>query len=207
MKIKAYFSEVAEQWDNMRVNFFSDSLREKVLSLIGTVHGNTAADIGAGTGFMTEGLLRMGLKVIAVDQSSEMLDVLKKKLAHTDRLECRVGESENLPLVDASVNYVFANMYLHHVESPQTAIMEMVRILKPGGKLVITDLDEHQFLFLRTEHHDRWMGFQRSNVEAWTIAAGMKNVQVTCARENCCAQSACDNGQAKISIFVASGEK
>ncbi len=207
MKSKEYFSEVAEQWDNMRANFFSESLREKALSLTNVLPGNTAADIGAGTGFMTEGLLRKGLQVIAVDQSSAMLDVLKKKFAHYQGLDCRVGESENLPIVDASVHYVFANMYLHHVESPQTTIMEMVRILKPGGKLVITDLDEHQFMFLRTEHHDRWMGFQRSNVEAWLIAAGMKKVQVTCASENCCAQSACGDDQAKVSIFVASGEK
>lgn len=207
MESKEYFSEIAEQWDDIRANFFSESLREKALSLTNVARGNTAADIGAGTGFMTEGLLQQRLQVIAVDQSSEMLNVLKKKYANYEGLDCRVGESENLPIVDASVNYVFANMYLHHVESPQTTIMEMVRILKPKGKLVITDLDEHQFMFLRTEHHDRWMGFRRSNVEAWLITAGMKNVQVTCASESCCAQSACGNDQAKISIFVASGEK
>lgn len=207
MESKEYFSEVAEQWDNMRTRFFSESLREKALTLTNVLPGNTAADIGAGTGFMTEGLLRKGLQVIAVDQSPEMLDVLKKKFAHYQGLDCRVGESENLPIVDASVDYVFANMYLHHVESPQTTIMEMVRILQPGGKLAITDLDEHQFMFLRTEHHDRWMGFKRSNVEAWLITAGLKNVLVTCASENCCAQSECGNDQAKISIFVASGEK
>ena len=123
---------MAVQWDNMWANFFSESLREKALSLTNAVQGNTAADIGAGTGFITEGLLRQGLQVIAVDQSSEMLNVLKKKFAHYEGLECRVGELENLPIVDVSVNYVFANMYLHHVESPQTTIMKMVRILKPG---------------------------------------------------------------------------
>jgi len=207
MESKQYFSEVAEQWDNMRANFFSESLRDKALSLINSVEGNTAADIGAGTGFMTEGLLRQGLRVVAIDQSAEMLEVLKKKFARHEGLDCRVGESEHLPIDDASVDYVVANMYLHHVESPKSTIMEMVRIVKPGGKLVITDLDEHQFTFLQTEHHDRWMGFKRSSVEAWLLSAGMKNVQVTCASENCCAQSACGNAEARISIFAAFGEK
>jgi len=207
MESKQYFSEVAEQWDSMRANFFSESLRDKALSLINTAEGNTAADIGAGTGFMTEGLLRQGLQVVAIDQSAEMLEVLKKKFSRYEGLDCRVGESEHLPIDDASVDYVFANMYLHHVESPMTTIMEMVRIVKPGGKVVITDLDEHQFAFLQTEHHDHWMGFKRSNVEAWMLSAGMKNVQVTCASENCCTQSACGNTEAKISIFAAFGEK
>lgn len=207
MKSKKYFSEVAEQWDNMRAGFFSESLREKSLSSTNLIQGRSAADIGAGTGFMTEGLLQRGLRVIAVDQSSEMLDVLERKFAHCEGLDCRVGESENLPLADSCVDYVFANMYLHHVESPQATIMEMVRILKPGGKLVITDLDEHQFIFLRTEHHDRWMGFNRSSVEVWLATAGMKNIQVTCAGEDCCSQSTCNNDQATISIFLASGDK
>jgi len=48
-------------------------------------------------------------------------------------------------------------MYLHHVEDPPAAIKEMVRILKPGGKIVITDADEHNYEFLRTEQQDRWL--------------------------------------------------
>ena len=49
------------------------------------------------------------------------------------------------------MDYVFANMYLHHVDLPQVAIEEMARVLKPGGKVIITDMDEHDFDFLRKE--------------------------------------------------------
>ncbi|WP_432734492.1 class I SAM-dependent methyltransferase [Maridesulfovibrio sp. FT414] len=207
MGSKEYFSEVAENWDSMRSGFFSESLREKALSLVNVQQGRAAADIGAGTGFLTEALLEKGLEVISVDQSSEMLAVLKRRFGHYKGLDCRIGESENLPVADASIDYVFANMYLHHVEDPSKTISEMARLLKPGGKLAITDLDEHEFMLLLTEQHDRWMGFKRSRVEAWLIAAGLKNVQVTCASENCCADSSCGSGQARISIFVAYGEK
>jgi ubiquinone/menaquinone biosynthesis C-methylase UbiE len=98
-------------------------------------------------------------------------------------------------------------MYLHHVASPPQAIKEMVRLLKPGGKLVITDLDAHNFEFLRTEQHDRWLGFRREDVRRWFTAAGLKNVVVDCVGENCCAQSSCGCQSASVSIFVASGEK
>jgi len=201
-----YFDRVAHQWDEMRKSFFSEAVRERALSVAGVEKGRIAADIGAGTGFITEGLVRKGLRVIAVDRSEAMLAEMKKKFEPSDEIDYRVGDAEKLPIPDGAVDYVFANMYLHHVESPLKAIMEMVRILKPGGKLVVTDLDEHTFEFLKEEHRDRWMGFRREDIERWFKESGLRNVSVECVGEDCCAQSSCGE-YARISIFVASGEK
>jgi ubiquinone/menaquinone biosynthesis C-methylase UbiE len=207
MGSKEYFDEVANQWDKMRSEFFSENLREKALKTADVRKGLTAADIGAGTGFMTEALLNKGLNVIAVDESKEMIQIMKTKFAKVCNAEYRIGESETLPIEDEGVDFTFANMYLHHVESPLNAINEMSRILKPGGKLVITDLDVHDFEFLRTEQNDRWMGFKREDISSWFIQAGLKNVKVDCADENCCSSSSCGCTEAKISIFIAQGTK
>ena len=69
-------------------------------------------------------------------------------------------------------------MYLHHVERPAVAIAELYRTLKDGGKLIITDLDKHNFDFLVTEQNDRWMGFERPDIVQWFEAAGFKEVTV-----------------------------
>ena len=207
MSSRAYFEQVASQWDQMRQGFYSESVRDKALSIAGVEEGRTAADIGGGTGFMTEGLVAKGLRVIAVDQSESMLATMKSKFAGTDAVDYRVGDADRLPIADQEVDYAFANMYLHHVDSPPTAIREMARTLKRGGKLVITDLDKHGFEFLRQEHHDRWMGFDREEVKRWLEEAGLLNVVVGCADEACCAESDCGDRFAAISIFVASGEK
>ena len=145
--------------------------------------------------------------MIAVDRSEAMLVEMRKKFSRAEGIEYRLGEAEKLSIPDEAVDYVFANMYIHHVESPPKAIKEMVRILKPGGELVITDMDEHEFKFLKEEHHDRWMGFKREDVRRWFEEAGLKNVIVDCVGESCCAQSSCGDESASISIFVASGEK
>ncbi|MBI3963352.1 MAG: methyltransferase domain-containing protein [Deinococcus sp.] len=207
MSSKPYFDAVAQQWDQMRQSFFSEAVREKAIAVAGVQPGKLAADIGAGTGFITQGLLQNGLQVIAVDQSEAMLMEMKRKFAGAKGLDCRLGQAGSLPIPDATVDYVFANMYLHHVESPPQAIQEMVRTLKPGGKLVITDLDEHNYEFLKAEHHDRWMGFKREDVKRWFEAAGLQQIDVDCVGQNCCAQSSCGTESASISIFVASGEK
>jgi len=207
MSSKQYFEQVANQWDQMRQNFFSEKVREMAYVAANVQAGKLAADIGAGTGFIVEGLVQKGLRVIAIDQSEAMIEEMKRKYKALDVVDCRIGESENLPIENGTVDYVFSNMYLHHVESPPRAIEEIVRVLKKGGKIVITDLDEHEYEFLRTEQHDRWMGFKREDIKRWFIEAGLSNVKIDCVGENCCADSSCGSEIARISIFVASGEK
>ncbi len=207
MNSKKYFEKVARQWDQMRTSFFSDNVREKALAAANLKSGQLAADIGAGTGFITEVLVQMGLKVIAVDQSRAMLDEMKKKLSRFDTIDYRIGESNALPIQDETVDAIFSNMYLHHVESPPVAIKEMARVLKTGGKIVITDMDEHEYEFLRKEHNDRWMGFKREDIVRWLNEAGLQNVQIDCIGEDCCAESDCGDKKATVSIFITCGTK
>lgn len=204
---KDYFDEVSSNWDNMRNNFFSNDVRQVAYKTANVEAGKIAADIGAGTGFITEGLIEKNIKVIAVDQSEEMLNLLKEKFSYYKDINCIQGIGEKIPIEDSSVDYVFANMFLHHVENPGIVIKEMQRILKTGGKLVITDLDEHNFEFLRTEQYDVWMGFDRKDIIEWFKDAGLKKITVDCVGSNCCADSKCGSDKASISIFVAYGEK
>ncbi len=203
---KDYFDAIGPDWDKLRESFYSPRVRERALAVAAVEAGREAADLGAGTGFITEALLQREVRVIAVDQSAVMLEALRHKYPWPERVDTRVGEAERLPIADAAVDYAFANMYLHHVDDPAAAIGEMVRILKPGGRLVVTDLDAHDFEFLRREHHDRWMGFERQDVRRWFRAAGLTDVKVDCVGEQCCAVS--ERGlPAAISIFVASGTR
>ena len=207
MGSKPYFDDIAQRWDTVRQSFFSDRVREVALARADVRPGLLAADVGAGTGFLTEAMLRWGLRVIAVDQSQAMLKELVRRLGHPEGVECRAGEAESLPLADAEVDRVFANMYLHHVESPPAAVREMARVLRPGGTLVLTDADEHSHEFLRTEQHDRWLGFKREDVRRWFEEAGLEDVAVDCVGENCCSKSQGTGESAAISIFVAVGRK
>lgn len=198
MNSRNYFDTVAPRWDEMRRRFYSDAVREKAYAAAGVRADTVAADIGTGTGFISEGLLARGVRVIAVDQSPAMIEELRRKLPNVDG---RIGEAERLPIEDCAVDFAFANMYLHHVEHPAVAIREMARILKPGGRIVITDLDEHPYESLKEEHHDRWMGFPRKDVEGWLAQAGLGGVRTDCVGERCC------DDTASIGMFLAVAEK
>ncbi len=204
---KDYFDTIAGDWDTMRRSFFSDEVRETAFRLADIAPGSTAADIGAGTGFITEGLMEHQVNVYAVDQSQQMLDLLQEKLCSKGSITCIAADGSSIPIPDRRMDYVFANMYLHHTESPLAAIKEMYRILTPGGKLVITDLDAHDHLFLQTQQHDVWMGFERNKIIEWLTHAGFTHAEVTCVGCNCCADSTDSEEEASISIFAANAVK
>ncbi|MHA2031266.1 MAG: SAM-dependent methyltransferase, partial [Candidatus Kariarchaeaceae archaeon] len=83
---------------------------------------------------------------------------------------------------------------------------EMSRITRSGGKVVITDMDKHDFDFLEDEHYDRWKGFDRSDLQSWYKTSGLKNIQVLSTEEKCSTEST-SGDKASITVFVAIGEK
>ena len=98
-------------------------------------------------------------------------------------------------------------MYLHHCPDPAAAIREMARVLKLGGRLVITDMDAHTHAWMRVEMADEWLGFDRGQIKAWLREVDLVNVLVDCTSQ-CCASSQVDPGDAtKINVFVATGSK
>ncbi len=88
-------------------------------------------DLGAGTGKLTTRLVERGLDVVAVDPIAEMLDVLRAALPATPAL---LGTAEHIPLPDNSLDAVLVAQAWHWFD-PDRAVAEVVRVLRPGGRL------------------------------------------------------------------------
>jgi ubiquinone/menaquinone biosynthesis C-methylase UbiE len=204
---RGYFDEIAPQWDDMRRTYFSERVRDRAFSEARVQPRTLAVDVGVGTGFITEGLIAHGVEVLAIDESLPMLQVLRRKASGAAGLHCCIGNAERLPVRAGAVDYVFANMCLHHVVHPAAAIGEMARTLTKGGTLIITDCDEHEFAFCLEEQADLWMGFKREDIIAWFAEAGLRDITVGSTGERCCVPSNSTDNCADISIFVARGTK
>lgn len=202
---QAYFDAVAGQWDEMRRQFFGDGVRRAAIEAARITPGAVVVDVGTGTGFLAEAVLDAGARVIGVDASEGMLDQVRRRLSGR-AFEARAGDVEALPLADGEADAVLANMVLHHAPDPPRAIGEMTRVLKPGGTVVITDADSHTHEWLRTEQHDRWLGFEREDVARWFRDVGLEEVSVSDTHEICSPSSECGT-KAAITIFLAHGRK
>ncbi len=201
-----YFASVADQWEEIRAGYFTEHMRDAAIAKAALKDGAVVADVGTGTGFVAAGLAPHASKVYGFDASSEMLEAARKNLASFSNVELKQSAGDALPVPEATLDGVFANMYLHHAPDPLKAITEMVRTLKPGGVLCITDLDTHTHEWQREQMADVWLGFDRGQIRAWFVEAGLEQIDVDCAEGTC---NACgpDGSVEPLSIFVAIGRK
>jgi ubiquinone/menaquinone biosynthesis C-methylase UbiE len=117
---RQYFESVAHKWDEMRRLFFGEGVRNAAIAAANIASSSIVADVGTGTGFIAEGALAAGARVIGVDSSDRMLAEARKRFAE-NRFEARAGDIESLPLSTAEVDVVLANMVLHHAPDPSSA--------------------------------------------------------------------------------------
>jgi ubiquinone/menaquinone biosynthesis C-methylase UbiE len=208
-----YFEQVAENWDEMSAKYFNSAIREAAIAKAYLRPEMVVADIGSGTGYLAAALAPIVRQVHVVDRSPAMLDVAKKNLNAFSNIEYHQSEGTNLPFDADRLDAVFANMYLHHMADPAAAIREMVRVLRPGGRLVITDKDAHAHSWLKEEMADVWQGFEREQVRGWLAEAELVNVIVDSTGQCCCAESSNpalseDEGRnVTMSVFVATGTR
>jgi ubiquinone/menaquinone biosynthesis C-methylase UbiE len=202
---REYFDQIADKWEEMRRAFFGEGVRRAAIAAAAVTPGSVVADVGTGTGFLAEAALDAGAQVIGIDNSDGMLAEVSNRFTGR-RFEARRGDTDALPIENGAVDAVVANMVLHHAPDPQAAIREMARVLKPGGRLVITDADSHDHEWLRTEQHDRWLGFARNDIDRWFREANLRDVSVGDTHEICSPTSSCGT-KAAITIFLASGRK
>jgi SAM-dependent methyltransferase len=129
------YREWAETYD-LPGNPLIDLEEPAVTRLLEPLPAGVALDVAAGTGRYARRLAALGHRTLAVDLSSAMLRGLSD-LADVDRA---VGDMTALPVADAAVDVVVCSLALTHLPKLEPAIAEIARVLRPGGRAVLSDI-------------------------------------------------------------------
>lgn len=176
-EVKEFFERVAGDWDAMRLAYYDERVIEKMAEVSGLGESSRVADVGTGTGFVAAGLAPRVERVVGIDDAPAMLEVAGENLRAlgASNVGLVVGEASRLPLGDGVVDAAFANMVLHHAEDPEAMIGEMARVVRPGGTVALTDEVAHPYAWMREEHADVWLGFEREQVARYFAAVGLED--------------------------------
>ncbi|WP_442601039.1 MerR family transcriptional regulator [Paenibacillus sp. KN14-4R] len=119
--------------------------------------GEIGLEIGVGTGNLARRFVEQSIQMIGIDQSKEMLKQCRLKLPD---METKIGNFLAIPCLDGQFDFVVTSFAFHHLTDEQKplALAEMRRVLKPHGRICITDLifEDEEARLLAMEHHNKY---------------------------------------------------
>ena len=139
------------------------------------------ADLGCGEGYLTIEAARWARRVIGVDRAPGVL-ARAKALAARKRITnitWKRGELDKLPLDDASIDVALLSQALHHAVDPAQTLAEVIRILRPDGRLLLLDLKAHDESWVREKLGDQWLGFSEDQLRRLLTHAGFEDIHIT----------------------------
>jgi len=146
------FAEKASMWDsNPQVRALADLFSAELDKIVPDHSGLTILEFGCGTGLVGLRYAEKAASLDMVDASPAMLDVLRAKeearatpvTVHEGTLSMIVGRA----VAPESVDWVISNMALHHVEDIPALIGDLQRLIKPGGRVIIGELESESGTF------------------------------------------------------------
>ena len=144
------FDGVAKTYDraNDLLSFGSARVwRKQVAKLVDPQKGQTILDLAAGTGASSVAFLKEGVRVVAADFSMGMLEEGRKR---HPQIEFVFADATKLPFRAEEFDTVTISFGLRNVENTELALSEMLRVLKPGGKLVVCEFSTIPNKFLHS---------------------------------------------------------
>lgn len=177
-KSQEFFRTAAGQWDSVREELFG--AHPELPALLALAEPTwVVGDLGCGTGQLAEELAPYVARVVAVDESPDMLEAVRRRLGTLESgdVEVRDGRLESLPVEDGELDVALFSLVLHYVPEPGRALEEAARALRPGGRVLVIDMVAHGREEYRERMGHQWQGFTEEQVKEWLMAAGFEGVR------------------------------
>ena len=177
------YSQAAKDYDT-KWAFYVESTTRETLKRLAVKPKDRVLDVGCGTG---ELLARLAARypdatLAGVDPVPAMLEVARTKLS--DKVDLRVGWADELPWPNNSFDVIVSCNMFHYITHPVAAVREMERVVRPGGRIVITDWCDDYLacrlctLYLRLRSKAHFKTYRQAECAALLEQAGHRTARI-----------------------------
>jgi ArsR family transcriptional regulator len=152
------------------------------LGVAGLLRLGDALDVGCGDGAAAGAIAAQCRSLVCVDRDPRMVEATRERLASQPHAKVIEADAQDLPLGDGSFDVALVFHTLTYAERPAKVLAECARVLRPGGRLVLLCLDEHQQQALTAPYGERHAGFSPRRVREMLRRAGLevRSAEVAC---------------------------
>ena len=172
-----FFAGAAAEWDRLRSELYGDDFTTAAL-LAMLPPQLVVADLGCGSGAVIQTLSPHVRQVIGIDNNGAMLKAARKRLTGLANVDLRKGDVAQLPMDAGTCDAALLLLVLTYVPDVGAAVREAVRVLKPGGRLVIVDLFPHDRDDFRRQLGQVHAGFEPRQMTQLLGDAGLGDASV-----------------------------
>ncbi|MFB6093170.1 MAG: methyltransferase domain-containing protein [Haloquadratum sp.] len=138
---RLFYKYLSKVYDRINPFIWNEEMRDEALEWFAIEAGDRVLDVGCGTGFATEGLLRYTDDVHGLDQSAHQLAKAFEKFGTTDEVRFYRGDAERLPFADDAFDAVWSSGSIEYWPNPVAALSEFRRVVRPGGRVLVVGPD------------------------------------------------------------------
>ncbi|MFB6172731.1 MAG: methyltransferase domain-containing protein [Haloarculaceae archaeon] len=140
-RARLFYKYLSRVYDRINPLVWNEEMREEALEWFDLAADDRVLDVGCGTGFATEGLLRRTDDVYALDQSPHQLDRAFEKFGRRGPVRFVLGDAERLPFRDDSFDAVWSSGSIEYWPDPVATLRELRRVGRPGASVLVVGPD------------------------------------------------------------------
>jgi demethylmenaquinone methyltransferase/2-methoxy-6-polyprenyl-1,4-benzoquinol methylase len=141
-RARLFYKYLSKVYDRVNPFVWNEEMRDEALEWVDIEADERVLDVGCGTGFATEGILRYTDDVHGLDQSVHQMEKAFEKFGKRDQVGFYRGDAERLPFRDGVFDVVWSSGSIEYWPDPVAALREFHRVTRPGGRVLVVGPDD-----------------------------------------------------------------